>query len=377
MINELPPVEYRLCEAHELFRLSEQVVLPAIELASCERYINFPIRSDLCIPVNSPRFMLQIPRISLFRTDDVLLNGFRLLEQDGKLFNDTSLVSYFPARINVEFKAKLSAPGDYECISRSFLQGERKDTTEVASPGGVLVLASEEPYNFGSWIFRFLPKYLLARRLGWSGSVMVYQQPWMTKLLKFSGQNHNLIEHNPQRQYRIRDAIIPSLSVPEVLFRQEILSLFESLHARQARNISLGEKIYVSRRQQAVAQPLQRTLENETGLVAALTELGFVEFIPENYPIGEQIAIFDRARIIVGCGGSNMFGCVFARQAELIVDIESCDEWLHAHRNLFSSNRASFSIILGQRTGRGQIPHQNWQIDIEALVQGLRILIGR
>jgi hypothetical protein len=70
-----------------------------------------------------------------------------------------------------------------------------------------------------------------------------------------------------------------------------------------------------------------------------------------------------------------MFGCIFARHAELIVDIESCDEWIHAHSNLLSSTNASWSMLKGKRVPRGKPPHQNWIIDIETIVEGLRLLI--
>lgn len=99
---------------------------------------------------------------------------------------------------------------------------------------------------------------------------------------------------------------------------------------------------------------------------------GFAEFIPENHSFADQMAIFSRAKVIVGCGGSNMFGCAFARSADLIVDLESSTNWLFAHLNLFESVGCSYTAALGTRLGPDtDTPHVNWTIDVPAVIEGL------
>jgi hypothetical protein len=70
-----------------------------------------------------------------------------------------------------------------------------------------------------------------------------------------------------------------------------------------------------------------------------------------------------------------MFGCVFARHAEYIIDIESCEEWTFAHANLLSSTPAQWTMLKGTRVPRGAPPHQNWFIDIDTVLEGIRKVI--
>ncbi len=207
-------------------------------------------------------------------------------------------------------------------------------------------------------------------------AVMVYQQPWMTDMLRFAGVECELIKHEPTRQYRVKNPVIPSLPIPHVYFRPEVKRYLEPLHERQDDSISLGDYIYVSRRDQALKNPTMRAMENETGLVAALQELGFKEFCPGQYTFAQQISIFDKAKIIVGAGGSNMFGAIFARNAKLILDLESCREWVHAHANLMASTSAHWSMVFGEQTGRGRGSHGNWIIDIPTVLMGLKKLMN-
>src|SRR5262249_15862831 len=93
------------------------------------------------------------------------------------------------------------------------------------------------------------------------------------------------------------------------------------------------------------------------------------------YSIAQQVAIFDRARVIVGPGGSNMIGCVMARHAELIVDIEPCDEWRWGHMNLMSSTPASWSMVDGRLVSRGPPPHFKWMVNMGGLKRGIRTLL--
>lgn len=78
--------------------------------------------------------------------------------------------------------------------------------------------------------------------------------------------------------------------------------------------------------------------------------------------------------MVVSSGGANLFGVAFARNAEIVVDIESGTEWAFAHSNLLSSIPARYAMARGTRTGRGNGVHGNWDLDVEAFVEGLRVL---
>lgn len=367
-------MDIKLESAEGVPDLRELNILEECKVDLYENFIEFPASGVACRPVKINRGPYTLPRVSLFEIDEVYLNGFRLFEKNNKFFTDISLVS-----------SDIESQNDY--FFKKFALGQREDVNEekLGSPdcdilivrdGAVLLPSSDEPSNFGSWIYRFIPKLLIAKKNCDVESILTVCYPWMKEIISLIGIQAEVISHNPKLRYRINKPIIPSLPVPNVYFRKEIYFLISELQERQDGEQSLGDKIYVSRRAQSLANPLKRAFENETSLVAALHELGFKEFIPERYSIAQQIAIFDKARVIVGCGGSNMFGTIFARNAELIVDIESSDEWLHAHANLLASTPAKWSMVKGSPLHRGYAPHFNWWLDTDIFLKGLKSLLG-
>lgn len=121
-----------------------------------------------------------------------------------------------------------------------------------------------------------------------------------------------------------------------------------------------------------------RSLENENELVAGLARMGFAEFIPEIHTVAEQISIVSQARII-GCpGGSGLFLSLFAKKADLIVDIEPSASWLHAHANVLASSGRCFAVLQGMMIkGEDNMPqnlHANWRVDVSTLLDGLKAL---
>lgn len=360
-----------LSGAAEFAGLSEQSLFPAEQRATGEREVAFPTRSDTLTPVTFGAMTLEVPRVSLFAAQDIHVAGFRMFGLENRWANEESLVSD-PALMTMYMNRKLDV-GQRENLPDPFPPETAQPVQHEVDLGGeVLLASSDEPSNFGSWMFRILPKILLGTDARHVAGIFVYRaQEWMRAVLECTRFAGEIVHHEPTQTYRIRNAVIPSLPAPQAYLRPEVRAALWSLHERAPSTASLGEKLYVSRRSQALRRHGFRVLENETAVVERLVEHGFVEFTPENHSFRDQLAIFDRARVIVGAGGSNMFGCLFARHAEFIVDLESCDDWVFAHRNVLASTDASFSIVRGVQTGRGSAWHRNWTIDEQALLDGL------
>jgi hypothetical protein len=348
--------------------LQELPVLPPLTCTIRSHLVEFPVQSESLIPVKFAQIKWEIPRFSIFSGDVVQTAGFRLHEIAGTYFTDTSLVGDALAESNI-FNAKLNL-GRAENLDMI----SNEPPIEVSRSGPVLVLASDEPSNFGSWIYRILPKYLLAREASQFETVLVYLPEFAKPLLQIAGVQCEILPHRPHRRYRIQRAMIPSLPAPHVYLRPEVLTALRNMTQSPSASVTLGERLYVSRRQQAINKPSHRVLVNETELVEVLREHGFAEFTPERHSIRDQMSIFNGARVIVGPGGSNMFGCVFAQNAEWIVDIEGAKDWLFAHTNLFESLGCNYTVVLGQTTASDKKPHPNWEIDVRALVSGLKSL---
>lgn len=369
-MNSNIPEKFRLCSAAEV-PLDEQVLLPSTQGTSCERFVPFPVESEYLRP-HTPRSIKQdLPRFSLFSgIDRLILNGFHLFETDGVFFTDASLVLPEADSCRVVEKWR-STVGQPEGIDFNLI-GTQDKLMRIERDGPIFLPQSSEPSNFGSWLFRFLPKLLMAKQAGERVNVLAYVHPgWTRNILNLIGVDYEIIPHNPVQRYLVTNPVIPSLAVPNVLFRPEILEHLWSLIDEQVDGY-LGEKIYVSRLGQTAKRPNHRNLQNEQELLDRLLPLGFTEFRPEDYSLAQQISIFANAKVIVGVGGSNMFGCIFARKAQFIIDIESGLEWMFAHANLLSSVPAHFSIVKGVRMEREEtFPHVAWIVDVDALIKGI------
>lgn len=357
----------------DLPSLREQTLLPGETRVTGQREVAFPGQSDALTPITFNEMTLEVPPFSLFAAPEASVAGFRLFGIEGRHANEESLVSD-PALMTMYLNRKLEL-GQRENLPDPLRLEDDPNATVIDIGGEVLLACSDEPSNFGSWMFRILPKILLATDARPLAGIFVYSpQEWMKAVLAATGFAGEILHHEPTWTYRVRNAVIPSLPAPQAYLRPEVRAALWSMHERAPSTASLGEKLYISRRSQALRRHGFRVLENETAVVERLVEHGFVEFTPENHSFRDQLAIFDRARVIVGAGGSNMFGCLFARHAEFIVDLESCDEWVFAHRNVLASTDASFSIVRGVQTGRGNAWHRNWVIDDNVLLAGLATL---
>ena len=362
--------DIRVVGASDLPSLEEQHLLPAVSMENLTGFRPFPRQSPGLGELGLFRQALPIPRFSLFHGTDIGVNGFRLFECGGQLFTDESLVIDDP-EFTTWFAGKMRG-GATENIDAAFL--DERDPHEITIDEPVLVLSSDEPSNFGSWVYRFLPKLLLALQHAPDIAIFSYRQPWIDNILSLVCPERTVILQNPVWRYRLRRAVIPTLPAPHVLLRPEIVDAFSGLAECVPPSDAIAERIYVSRRRQSLARPGHRIFESETKLAEILMAEGYKEFFPEDHPIEAQIAVFSHAKIVVACGGANLFGSVYAKRAELVVDIESSTDWAFAHSNLLSSIAAEYSMVRGVHTGRGNVVHGNWDVDIEGFVEGLREL---
>jgi hypothetical protein len=356
---------------------NEVEICPATKAFPISTFVPFPIASAGLSPSRPPHDSISAPRFSGFEFDEVILRGFRLFECNGHLFNDQSLVD--PDDMSIaRFWNKLSL-GPHENLKQmpdgSVQSSAQDEIWETIDGTDCLILSSNEPSNFGSWIFRVLTKFMLARRHYRPNRVFVYNAAqWMTSILQLVDPAVEVLHHAPTRTYRISNAVIPSLPAPQVYLRDEIREGFADIAGRIGTRAGLPERVYISRRRVAIRHPGHRVLENETELFERLRIFGFVEFCPEQHDIEHQIAVFAHAELIVSVGGSNLFCAAFASKAKLIIDLESGKDWLYAHCNLLASTQLPFSVVEGVRNDRGASIHANWTIDVDALILGMQQL---
>ncbi len=246
--------------------------------------------------------------------------------------------------------------------------------------GSAVLLSSAEPSNYGSWLFRVLPKlrtiqqirfHKPVRYLVWAG------YPAFLEYLRILGiPTDQVIQHDPQRViYQVDRIIVPSIRNNQAFLDPQSVAFFAGVRDRLGRPKRRGSRIYVSRLHQS-QNGSSRVMMNEPELVKRLAALGFRIVTPERLSAVQQIRAFSSAELVVGPSGSAMFNVVFCHPGTKIIDIESEPHWIHAHRSLFASCGLQFGIFVGKSRGRSfRKHHQPWTVNIDALLSRIRLFL--
>src|SRR5205085_3679822 len=123
---------------------------------------------------------------------DCLLTGYRtLLTADGRFFNDESLwgdaLASYLSRIG-QADPFLNEHTGLRSIGDSRLSMVAGGRTEQHLEGSTILLSSHEPSNYGSWIFRVLPKLAAFQQQGTGGRrILVYAPRELQEFLKLCG----------------------------------------------------------------------------------------------------------------------------------------------------------------------------------------------
>jgi hypothetical protein len=242
--------------------------------------------------------------------------------------------------------------------------------------GPVLVLCSTEPSNYGSFIFRVLPKLHIAKQLGLLGlPTLVYARETSSlRLLSLLGIHENqIIQHDTHCLTHVGRAIVPSLRNPDALLDHESRGLFRRL--RDSIEPAGGSRrLYISRLGHVKSGGSTRIMVNEEQLIAALAAKGFEIIEPQYLPIEDQIRLFASAGLIVGPAGSALFNAVFCRPGTKLIDIESEPDWIYAHAGLFASCELRYGLFIGQTDPNDLKPvHKAWTVDIPALLDRIDV----
>jgi len=312
------------------------------------------------------------------------VTGFRtILSEDGFFFNDDS-ISEGPQRNGFLKQLGMPHPLDEETGFSSAGDGGvfgltlgKRSVQKIR--GTTVVLTSAEPSNYGSWLFRVLPKlHSLNRSDATKGRQVRYlvwcEIPSFRDYLDLFGiPEDRVIRHDTRDSvYELERAIVPSMRNNQAFLDPETVALFarirEKFGARRKRNI----RLYVSRlSQKRVGNG--REMRNEPELIDRLVGMGFRAVCPETLSVVEQIALFSSAEMVVGPSGSGMFNIVFCRPGTKVIDIESEPHWIHAHRSLFSSAGMRYGIMVGAAADKDfKQHHKPWSVNIEALIAQIK-----
>ena len=238
-------------------------------------------------------------------------------------------------------------------------------------PGTAVVLCSHEPSNYGSFLFRLLPKLHAVRAHGLEHLPIVAwtQTPAFLELLRLAGvPGSQVVQHDPHALTTFDRVIAPSLRNPHGFLDPESHALFQQL-SRDHSDGRTGRRLYVSRMGQARRGVSSRQMLNEAEVAEAVTALGFEVIEPEQLSPAEQIAAFAAADVVVGPAGSAMFNVVFCRPGTKVLDIESEPFWIYAHTGLLASCQTRYGLFLAAVDTTDTAPvHRRFRVDVPALV---------
>lgn len=301
--------------------------------------------------------------------------GYRtILTADGAFFNDAPGADArgFPAYLD-----RLAQTGDHFANEQTglapsldrftFAPGARR-TQRIDGP--VLVLCATEPANYGSFLFRVLPKLAMFGSVPPDWPVLAHlSHGQYGELLELAGiAPSRIVPHDPGVIWDIGRAVIPGLRNPEAYLDDASRGFYAGLKARHGFGRSGGgRRIYVSRRDLGGHG---RRMVNEAALEVALAGKGFEIIRPHLMSARAQIAAFSDAHMVVGPSGAALFNCVFCAPGTVLIDIESEPYWIHAHACLFSSCALVWGVFEGKTLDRDfSVIHKPFTVNIPALLR--------
>jgi len=128
--------------------------------------------------------------------------------------------------------------------------------------------------------------------------------------------------------------------------------------------------IYISRRNWQEVRPNSRALTNRDDVEALFQRSGYTIFLPEQYSVAEQIAVFRQARVIAGESGSGLHNSIFMQPARRMICIQSGRQ-----THLI---QASLCDLFGQKSAYviGQQENADWNANFEASVADVESAIA-
>jgi capsular polysaccharide biosynthesis protein len=153
--------------------------------------------------------------------------------------------------------------------------------------------------------------------------VWVHEPVWLESVVGATPMWHNQVPHyvHPGLMSvwdRVRASLLNEASAPTEGFDR-----------------SGGKRIFVSRQDISTNRACRNTREVES----FFADRGFDVVYPENHDLAVQAAIFDRAEVVAGFGGSAMFNIVFSRDYQALI--------LLNHEAYTARNEHLYTALLG------------------------------
>lgn len=253
-----------------------------------------------------------------------------------------------------------------------------EDRSEIFLKGKTLVLCSQEPDVFGSWIFRLLPKLntVMQHNIHYDQILMEPHDRLMEYLDLLGIDCSKVVKHHRNFCYKLEHAVIPSLQNALLYLDAETRLFYSQLREKYGVPQKRENKFFISRLKHGSRALNYRVLKNEKELEDTLIDSGFQSIYPEQLSVQEQIKVFSSAGVIVGPSGSALFNCVYCHPGTVVIDIESQPFHLDNHAALFTSYGVNYAFLAGNPDPLDSRPvHRNWTVNVPALMKCLEKIL--
>lgn len=332
-----------------------------------------PVCPNLNVPLPSPR-----PAVFFMVRRHVALVGYRtFLSRDGTYNNDETC----PDKGRLEDLTQyLARPEQHFHEQTGFVETDESGVYRL-NPAGkqifriedtVISLTSDEAPNYGSFLYRLLPKVIDIAKLDTNLKILLpIEGASVRQFLLMAGINESrLIRQYVEHIYLLDRVIVPSMRNQDLWFDDESLGLFDNIRLRFGqgrgnRRILLSRKDY-----QRTTSAHGRAMRNEQELRDAVSARDFEIIEPQKFSAVEQVRLFSSASFIVSPSGSGLFNSVFCYPGTNLIDIESEPHWVQGHVRMFASRGLRHGVFEGRpERYEFDVPHQPFTVDVPRLVR--------
>lgn len=259
--------------------------------------------------------------MGFYLADNVLLHGSGFIIKNGNILYGEDLIPLY-------IKDQISAGSRWD-FSYKTLETEYIDEK-------CLVICSDAHKIYGHWLVDILPRLWLYQRFVQDSNdklkiVLPSDVPdFARRILSdyFGIKNCDIRFFTfPENNVRLRSAVIPSLLHnshhfhPAInLFAGDMIKMAFQVLKKEAVSCPMPSRLYISRTQfREKSTSYSRALANDDAIMDLVKRFDFSIVYPESMTWAEQIALFSRARIIVGEAGSGLHNAIFSPQCSTII----------------------------------------------------------
>lgn len=236
-------------------------------------------------------------------------------------------------------------------------------------------------YNYYHWLLEFIPRLELINKLKKYSHIpflvdqVCHDIPQLEESILLLKKHHqNIIFLEPNKQYHVKNLVVPSYTSWNVINLKKGITLREtdSIISPQTINFlrsnyllkinkfhKIEKKIYISR-----AMGKNRKF-NEKEIRQVFLDRGFEIIYPEELTFLEQIETFSRAEVVAGATGAGLTNIFFAPKSAIIICLVSQPMDFTGFSNIAGLNNQNMIFLVGKSNKNNNHPYYQADFTID------------